>query len=59
MLAIPLEANSVDIVLLFQAITDVPYPAAVVLMEIRRVLRSGGQLVVFESMAYPEDDAST
>jgi len=55
MLSVPLEDGSVDMVLLFQAITDVPDPGDV-LAEVRRLLRPGGRLVVFESMAYPEHD---
>ena len=55
MLAIPLASRSVDIVLLFQAITDVPNPGDV-LREVRRVLKPGAKLLVFESMAYPEHD---
>ena len=57
MLAIPLASQSVDVVLLFQAITDVPNPLAV-LKEVRRVLKQGGQLLVFESMDYRERDCA-
>ena len=56
MLAIPLDNQSVDIILLFQAITDVPYPIEV-LQEAKRVLKYTGKLLIFESMAYPEHDA--
>ncbi len=56
MLAIPLDSQSVDVILLFQAMTDVPYPVEV-LKEVKRVLKPGGKLLVFESMAYPEHDA--
>ncbi len=56
MLAIPVDSQSVEMVLLFQAITDVPYPLEI-LKEVRRVLKPGGHLLVFESMAYPEHDA--
>lgn len=56
MLSIPLPDRSVDIVLLFQAITDVPNPSDV-LKEIKRVLRPQGQLLIFETMDYPEHDA--
>ena len=56
MLAIPLANHSVDVIILFQAITDVPNPVDV-LKEVRRVLKPEGLLLVFESMAYPEHDA--
>lgn len=56
MLAIPLKNNVVDMVLLFQAITDVSSPGEV-LREIKRILKPGGKLLVFESMDYPEHDA--
>ena len=56
MLAIPLPDASVDCVLLFQAITDVPRPWDV-LIEIKRVLRPGGSLLIYESVSYPEHDA--
>lgn len=56
MLSVPLPDASADMILLFQAITDVPYPVEV-LREARRLLRSDGRLLVFESMAYPEHDA--
>ena len=53
---VPLPDLSVDAVLLCQAITDVPDPAAV-LKDVRRMLRMGGKVIVFESMCYPEHDA--
>ena len=56
MRSVPLPDLSVDAVLLCQAITDVPDPAAV-LKEVRRILRTGGKVIVFESMCYPEHDA--
>ena len=56
MLAVPVASQSVDMILLFQAITDVPYPVEV-LKEVRRLLRPDGKLLLFESMAYPEHDA--
>lgn len=56
LVAIPFQDASFDAVLLFQAITDVPDMRRV-LKEVRRVLRDGGCLIVFESMCYPEHDA--
>lgn len=56
MRCIPMPELSVDTVLLCQAITDVSDPANV-LKEVRRTLRPGGKLIVFESMCYPEHDA--
>lgn len=53
---VPLPDGSVDVVLLSQALTDVPDPSAV-LKEVRRLLRNGGSVIVFESMCYPEHDA--
>lgn len=53
--SIPLEDGSIDLVILSQALSDVPEPAKV-LEEIGRVLRPGGRVVIFESMAYPEHD---
>lgn len=52
---IPLADGSVNVVLLFQALTDVPDPSTC-LREIGRVLREGGSLIVLESMCYPEHD---
>lgn len=53
--AIPLESGSVDLVILSQALSDVPVPAKV-LEEIARVLTPAGRVVVFESMSYPQHD---
>ena len=55
MRAIPLPADSIDFVILSQALTDVPVLADV-LDELARVLAPGGRVLVFESMAYPEHD---
>lgn len=55
MLSIPLEDSRVDTILLFQAISDVLNPGDV-LSEMRRVLKPGGRVLLFESMCYPEHD---
>ncbi|MDR3088269.1 MAG: class I SAM-dependent methyltransferase [Desulfobulbaceae bacterium] len=55
MVNIPIRPASVDIVLLFQAISDCP-DVITVLTEARRLLRPGGRLILFESMDYPEHD---
>jgi len=55
MTAIPCRCQSVDVVLLCQAISDSPDPIAV-LAESRRILKPGGRLILFESMDYPEHD---
>ena len=52
---IPLDDNSADCVLIFQALSDLPEPE-VCLNEIRRVLKPGGRLMIYESMCYPEHD---
>lgn len=55
MRAIPMPDHSVDVVILSQALSDVPVPAEV-LRELARVLVPGGRAVIFESMCYPEHD---
>jgi len=52
---IPLSDNSADCILVFQALSDLPEPE-VCLNEIRRVLKPGGRLMIYESMCYPEHD---
>jgi len=53
--SLPFYDNTVDAVLLFQVLADLPDPIQA-LHEVRRVLRPGGKVIVFESMAYPEHD---
>lgn len=55
MTAIPCRRQSVDVILLSQAISDCPDPVAV-LAEARRALKPGGRLILVESMDYPEHD---
>jgi len=50
-----LDDNSADCVLVFQALSDLPEPE-ICLNEIRRVLKPGGRLIVYESVCYPEHD---
>lgn len=52
---IPLGGDSTDCVLLFQALSDSAEPE-LCLKEIHRVLKSGGRLIVYESVCYPEHD---
>jgi SAM-dependent methyltransferase len=52
---IPLSNGSVDAVLLSQVLGDVADPGPF-LVEVARVLRPSGRLLVFETMAYPEHD---
>jgi SAM-dependent methyltransferase len=54
-LNIPCANNSVNTVLLFQVLADLPQPI-LGLQEIWRVMKPGGHLIVFESMCYPEHD---
>ena len=53
--SLPLADASADAVLYFQVLADVAEPRRA-LLEAFRVLRPGGQVFVFESMAYPEHD---
>lgn len=52
---IPVANDSIDTVLLFQAISDV-FDTTSVLTEIKRVLKQNGRLIIFESMSHPEHD---
>jgi SAM-dependent methyltransferase len=52
---LPIRDASVDMVLLFQTLADVPDSVAG-LREVARVVRPGGSIVIFESMSYPEHD---
>lgn len=54
--AIPFPDRDFDVVLLFQALTDVPH-MEVVLAEVKRVLRPGGFVLILETTCYPEHDA--
>lgn len=52
---LPIANDSVDCMLLFQVLSDVPEPTEI-LSEARRVLRPGGVVLIFETMSYPEHD---
>jgi SAM-dependent methyltransferase len=52
---LPFGDDSVDTVLLFQVLADSPEPGEC-LREIARVCKPGGNLIVFESMCFPEHD---
>ncbi len=53
--SVPVAAGAVDLVLLLQMLGDLPWPDRV-LAEAHRVLKPGGELIVFESTCYPEHD---
>jgi SAM-dependent methyltransferase len=53
--SLPVANASVDTVLLFQVLSDVPDTVAA-LQEVARILRPGGQVLVFESQCYPPHD---
>jgi SAM-dependent methyltransferase len=55
LLEIPLPDASVDVVFVSQALSDTAQIEKS-LCEINRILKEGGQLLVFESMMYPEHD---
>jgi len=52
---IPLNDESVDAVLLFQVLGDIPEPKSF-LKEVSRILKPEGRMIIFESMCYPEHD---
>ncbi len=52
---IPCADESVDCLLLFQVLGDIPDLVSFFL-EVRRVLRPGGSVLIFETIAYPEHD---
>jgi SAM-dependent methyltransferase len=51
----PVRGESLDCVLLFQVLGDIPDLGGF-LREVFRALRPGGRVIVFETMAYPEHD---
>ena len=52
---IPLSDESVDAVLIFQALSDTPHLESC-MKEMHRVLKTDGKLIVYESTCYPEHD---
>ena len=52
---LPLDDGSVDMILCFQMISDIPDLVGG-LQELARVLRPGGKVLIYESMAYPQHD---
>jgi len=53
--SLPVREKSVDCVLLFQVLGDIP-DLGELLREVFRALRPGGRVIVFETMGYPEHD---
>jgi SAM-dependent methyltransferase len=53
--SIPVRAESLDCVLMFQVLGDI-VDLEGLLREVRRTLRPGGRVIVFETMAFPEHD---